>query len=109
MALSAGERELVTARAAQFTSAEVVDMIDAVAGIFHIDAAAIRGRDRHGPQAEARQVVYYLLYERGWTLHAIALQMGRDHSTVHHGIRRITNSREALGEAKTIAKQLRTA
>ena len=51
-----------------------------------VTVAEIKGRSRLGPAAAARQDVFLALREAGWSFPRIGRAMGRDHSTVMHGV-----------------------
>ena len=51
-----------------------------------VTVAEIKGRSRLGPAAAARQDVFPALRESGWSFQRIGKAMGRDHSTVMHGV-----------------------
>ena len=53
-----------------------------------VTVAEIKGRSRLGPAAAARQDVFLALREAGWSFPRIGRAMGRDHSTVMHGVAR---------------------
>ena len=77
--------------AAQETEAvRTIDAIlDAVATEFEVPVAAILGRRRTAKIADARMVVYWLAWFAGESYSAIGRRLGRDHSTVIAGVRRI--------------------
>ena len=51
-----------------------------------VTVADIKGRSRLGPVVAARQDVFLALREAGWSFPRIGRAMGRDHSTVMHGV-----------------------
>ena len=51
-----------------------------------VTVAEIKGRSRLGRAAAARQDVFLALREAGWSFPRIGRAMGRDHSTVMHGV-----------------------
>ena len=53
-----------------------------------VTAAEIKGRSRLGHVVAARQDVFLELREAGWSFPRIGMAMGRDHSTVMHGVAR---------------------
>ena len=53
-----------------------------------VTVAEIKGRSRLGPVVAARQDVFLALREAGWSFPRIGRAMGRDHSTVMHGVAR---------------------
>jgi chromosomal replication initiation ATPase DnaA len=65
----------------------VHQIIDAVADATGIEARAILGKRRDAPIARARQIVMYEARQRGLSLSQIGNALGRDHTTVMHGIR----------------------
>lgn len=71
------------------TDAQAV--VDAVCTEFHVERAALLGTVRTERVSWPRMVAYYVLREHlGWMLHDIGTVFGRDHSTVHHGIQRVS-------------------
>lgn len=56
---------------------------------------AIIGRSRHDAVCQARQRAFLLAHQRGLSASEIARRMGRDHSTVLHGIRAAQSRMEA--------------
>jgi chromosomal replication initiator protein len=67
-------------------------VIEIVAEYYSLIAADLTGRSRTAPVAAARHVAMYLLREEnGLSLPAIGDQLGgRDHTTVRHGVEKIT-------------------
>ena len=61
--------------------------VEEVAAQTGISAKDIKGNRRYANVAAARQLVYYVAHTNGVTIPAIALAMGRDASTVLHGIK----------------------
>jgi hypothetical protein len=59
-------------------------LINAVCAIFFLTRDQLLARDRKYYKVEARCTLYHLLYRYGLSISAIALLVGRDHSTVHH-------------------------
>ena len=53
-----------------------------------VTVAEIKGRSRLGHVVAARQDVFLALREAGWSFPRIGRAMGRDHSTVMHGVAR---------------------
>ena len=53
-----------------------------------VTVAEIKGRSRLGAVVAARQDVFLALRESGWSFPRIGRAMGRDHSTVMHGVAR---------------------
>ena len=51
-----------------------------------VTAAEIKGRSRLGSVVAARQDVFLLLREAGWSFPRIGRAMSRDHTTVMHGV-----------------------
>ena len=67
-------------------------VIEIVAGYYNLSAADLTGRSRTAPVAAARHIAMYLLREEnGLSLPAIGDQLGgRDHTTVRHGVEKVT-------------------
>lgn len=61
--------------------------------------ADILSHHRHAQIVAARQEAYLRLRQAGFSLSLIGLLMGRDHSTVIHGIRRATERNALKSEA----------
>ena len=64
-------------------------ILDAVSIEFEILVAEILGRRRTAKIADARMVVYWLAWFAGESFSVIGRRLGRDHSTVIAGVRRI--------------------
>ena len=94
------ELRVATAMAARYRRDQGEPLLEEVAGIFGVSVASLRKKDRRAVLADARAVVAFLLRERGWTLMEIAGLLERDHSTVHHLIRRVKRSWELQAMAK---------
>lgn len=62
-------------------------IVEQVAAETGIPAAMIYGSTRRAPEAKARQRVYWLARQQGFSLTYIGRVMFRDHSTVLSGIR----------------------
>ncbi len=67
-------------------------VIEIVADYYSLTAADLTGRSRTAPVAAARHIAMYLLREEnGLSLPAIGDQLGgRDHTTVRHGVEKVT-------------------
>lgn len=65
----------------------VHSIIDAVAAQTGIPARQIMSRDRDAPTARARQIVMYEARKAGLSYPQIAKVMGRDHTSIIHGVR----------------------
>lgn len=64
-----------------------------------VSVAQIMGHSRRQQIAHARQGVYWLLMHRGGlSVSAIGRAMGRDHTTVQHGIAAETRRRNGEGQ-----------
>jgi chromosomal replication initiation ATPase DnaA len=64
------------------------DILGQVAEVFAVDAQALAGRSRSAPVAAARHAAMWLLRERyALSSPAIGALLGRDHTTVLHGLR----------------------
>lgn len=66
---------------------QIAAIADRVADETGVPTSLIFGASRRKQEAHARQRVYFLAREAGFSLLHIARVMGRDHATVHHGIR----------------------
>lgn len=65
----------------------VHQIIDAVAEATGIPAKRILGTNRDAPTARARQIVMYEARQAGLSYPQIARAMGKDHTTIIHGVR----------------------
>ena len=65
-------------------------IIAAVSEAWAVRRESILSNDKRRTVAEARQVVMYLLRQRGWELAQIGALLGREHSTVSHGVANLT-------------------
>lgn len=73
--------------AAEMNSSEVLrSVVHAVAEATGISAREIYGRDRSAHVSRARQIVMLAANERGVSLSEIGRSLGRDHTTVAHGV-----------------------
>jgi chromosomal replication initiator protein len=79
--------------------------MDAVSSYFGVSTQALAGKSRSRPIAEARHVAMYLLREDAQlALKQVGLILGRrDHSTVIHGVQKITR---LLATDPSLATQL---
>jgi chromosomal replication initiator protein len=80
----------------QRTPCQPLRVVQIVAEYYGLVAPDLLGRGRTAPVAFARHVAMYLLREEnGLSLPAIGDQLGgRDHTTVRHGVEKITNDLE---------------
>jgi len=87
------------------TPADPQAILKAVSGYFNLSLAQLSGKSRAKPIAEARHIAMFLLREDcELALKQIGLLLGhRDHSTVIHGVQKITN---ALSTDPRLAEQL---
>lgn len=87
------------------TTADPQAVLKAVSGYFNLSMAQLSGKTRAKPIAEARHVAMFLLREDcELALKQIGLLLGhRDHSTVIHGVQKITNG---LNTDARLAEQL---
>ena len=65
----------------------VLELIDAVSAETGIPAKQIRGRCRKAHIVRARQIVMYEARQLGLSYPQIARAMGKDHTTIIHGVR----------------------
>lgn len=77
----------VITRLKEFTLLKVIKQ--AVASAFVVTVDDLSRLDRHRPLTMARQTFYLLAREAGHSLPAIGTSVGRDHSTVLYGIRKM--------------------
>lgn len=79
-----------------------------VAAAFGLPADVLHGRSRIGPHAWARQVAYYLIADFTHATHCqIAQWFSRDHSTITHGIKHVTDLLDVYPELKRELDALR--
>lgn len=82
----------------------ISDIIDAVAEVTGVPRTDIMSTDRHPRVAIPRQIAMFLARESGsYSFPAIARAMGRNHSTVIHGIRKVEGSAEEPGMKPILA------
>ncbi len=76
------------------TPREPQAIVQAVSGYFNVAVAALTGKSRARPIAEARHVAMYLLREDAdLAFKQVGFILGqRDHSTIIHGVQKITNA-----------------
>ena len=80
---------------------EVKTLVKIVARESHVAAPLILGRGRQWEVATARQCLYCILYNQGWTLTQIGRALGRDHGAVHHGVRSLNARYQQKGQRIT--------
>lgn len=69
----------------------LAELVQAAAAVFDVEPAAVLGRLRFAPIAQARQLVWLLARtELGWSYPMLGRQFGRDHTTIMNGIASIT-------------------
>ena len=65
----------------------VHQIVDAVAEATGISAKRIMSQRRDAPTARARQIVMYEARQQGLSFSQIGAALGRDHTSVMHGVR----------------------
>jgi chromosomal replication initiator protein len=90
--LDCASRALAALKPAVTEPADPHALLEAVSAIHGVPLQALAGKSRARPIAEARHVAMYLLREdAGLALKQVGLLLGhRDHSTVIHGVQKIT-------------------
>ncbi len=85
-------------------------ILEAVCTYYCVSLAAITGQSRAKPIAEARHIAMYLLREDGeLALKQVGLLLGkRDHSTVIHGVQKISHALVSDPRLSTQLSELRT-
>ncbi len=83
--------------------------VERVAAYFGLTAADLTGRRRTADVAHARQVAMYLLREENsLSLPAIGEHLGgRDHSTISHGVEKVTNDMQGSETLRQVITRLR--
>lgn len=89
-------------------------IVDAVAKVFAVKPAEIRGRSRHCKIVQARQVALYIARKQGMALSATGNTVGgRDHTTSLHAVRRVgaalmvnTDLAEKVASAERLADEI---
>lgn len=66
---------------------DVAGILDEIASETQISVSAIKGHSRAREVVRARQLAMHVLRCRGLSLEHIGAIMGRDHTTVLHGVR----------------------
>jgi chromosomal replication initiator protein len=84
-------------------------VVELVAEYYNLSSADLTGRSRTAPVAYARHVAMYLLREEnGLSLPAIGDQLGgRDHTTVRHGVEKVTQDLEKQEQLRRDISALR--
>jgi chromosomal replication initiator protein len=84
-------------------------VVEIVAEYFELTALDLTGRGRTAPVAAARHVAMYLLREEnGLSLPAIGDHLGgRDHTTVRHGVEKVTQDLEQQEQLRRDISTLR--
>lgn len=85
-------------------------LIVLISELFGVSRAEIEGGSRQGALVRARHVLMYLLYnDTSFTYPAIgALIGGRDHTTVIHGVSKITHELETDPELQNLIRHVRS-
>lgn len=78
-------------------------LIALVAEAFHVTPAMIHGTSRR--YARPRHVVMWLLRDAGMSLPAIGATLGRDHTSVLYGVRRVERDGELLAVARGLVEK----
>jgi chromosomal replication initiator protein len=93
----------------QRTPCQPKRVVEIVAEFYELTAADLTGRGRTAPVAGARHVAMYLLREEnGLSLPAIGDHLGgRDHTTVRHGVEKITQDLEQQEQLRRDISTLR--
>lgn len=73
---------------------------------FSVSADDITGPGRSHDIVDARHVAAWLLRESGWSFPQIGEAMGKDHTTVMHGVKRVDKTPELIAVAAAIRGQL---
>jgi chromosomal replication initiation ATPase DnaA len=76
-------------------SSTIAQLVDAVCATFRVEARFVLSDNRSGAVAIARQVVYYLARKHTrYTLTQLGEMLGRNHSTIACGVRRVQETIE---------------
>ena len=65
------------------------EITDATTFLFGVDRRDLLGRTRTARCVEARQALAWALRQNQWTFDAIGDYLGKDHTTIMHGLRAI--------------------
>lgn len=69
---------------------DLVKIDSAIKKLFNVSINEVRAKDKRSPIVEIRQVIVYILIEKGYTYKAIGYELGgRHHSTIVHTRKRI--------------------
>lgn len=75
----------------------LIGVAQAIAGRYHVTVDEMLSDSREEPRPRARQALWLELYHRGWSLPRIGRVIGRDHTTVLTGIRKVRQAMLDLG------------
>lgn len=82
--------ELVGARRGVKHTVDFGGVVESTASAYGVSAGDVLGRSRKEPIATARLATYYIMYHKhNASTTSIGELMGRDHSTVYTGIKRV--------------------
>lgn len=100
----AGIRARVREATAQGDS-DVDRRVNLAAETFIVPAQAIYSSDRSKHVVAARHVAMWLLRDAGMSLPAIGATLGRDHTSVLYGVRRVERDGELLAVARGLVEK----
>ena len=91
-------------------SEELVQKLAALgAEIAHVNVDDVLGRSRYLRPSTVRQALMCVLSDCGWSLVSIGYHLGRDHSTIAHGVTRARRLRRVDSDFEYLVTRMRTA
>lgn len=82
-------------------------LLNTVCQLYGLSCRILRSRSRKNHISEARQLVWYVLRDYGWSFQQIGKAFGRDHTSVMHGVKRIQGRLSYEPSLKTILERVR--
>lgn len=76
------------------TRQQILNLAASVTAVTGVSVEAMLGRSRVARVSDARQRLWAALWRAGWSIGEIGRTLGRDHTTVMHGLRRVVPGHE---------------
>ena len=75
------------------TPSTIDDITSRICQQFGVKTEEVKGRSRAKKTREARQIICYVSRKLGYTYESIALSIDKDHSTVIHSVKVVSNEK----------------
>lgn len=86
------------------------ELVSSVADLFGLTPESVLSKGRNSTQADARWVIAYVMRSQmNMSLPAIGRRLGRDHTTILHGLRQIEKRPDLVSLARTFMRPARKA